>query len=117
VLPATVSVQSRGVPVMFALAVMVICPLPVPFVGETVSQSAQGLNEFQLQFEPVATVTFTLALPPLGPSATVLVEAKKEQAVVGVHTTWSTQPRSCPLEPLMSFVYRQRKTFEPVAML
>src|SRR5439155_12799693 len=59
VLPATVSVQSRGVPVMFALAVMVICPLPVPFVGETVSQSAQGLNEFQLQFGPVATVTFT----------------------------------------------------------
>src|ERR1041384_2160620 len=75
-LPPTVNVQLRALAVLFALATMVTCPLPVPFTGETVSQSGQGLTTVQAQFEPLTTVTSTFVLPPSAPIDAELEDSK-----------------------------------------
>src|SRR6266536_2365984 len=102
--PATVTMQSREPPVLFALTVIVTCPLPVPLAGDTVIQLGQGLSTVQLQFKPLSAVTFTFVLPPLAPSDPLLADSEKVQGLLGSQTTWSTQPWSCPPELAASLV-------------
>ena len=61
--PAMVTVQARLLPVLFAVAVTVTEPFPVPLVGDTVSHVVHGLLTLQLQ--PAPPVTVTIWLPPL----------------------------------------------------
>ena len=60
--PEIVTVQLRLVPVPLLVAVKVTVLLPLPLVGDAVSQEVHGLSTVQLQFFPV--VTLTLTLPP-----------------------------------------------------
>ncbi|MEI6393043.1 MAG: hypothetical protein WCT12_18305 [Verrucomicrobiota bacterium] len=60
--PAMVTVQERVLAVLFAAAVTVTEPLPVPLPGDTVSHEVHGLLTLQLQ--PAAAVTVTTWLPP-----------------------------------------------------
>ena len=72
---AMVSVQLREPPAE-ALALRVTCPLPVPFVGETVSQSGHGFTTVQAQLAGPCTVTFTLVLLPLASSVAFVGESE-----------------------------------------
>src|SRR3989442_12032070 len=56
--PPIVSVQLREVPAL-GLMLRVTCPLPVPFIGDTVIQPSHGLFTAQSQVDKLVTVTFT----------------------------------------------------------
>jgi hypothetical protein len=60
--PAIVRVHDRKL-VRFGLTSMVISPLPLPFAGDTFTQSAQGFSTSHGQCAPLP-VTLTIALPP-----------------------------------------------------
>ena len=58
-----VTVQERVLGVLFAIAVTVTEPFPVPLAGDAVSHEVHGLLTLQLQ--PAAAVTVTTWLPLL----------------------------------------------------
>ena len=68
-----VTVQERVPPVLFAVAVTVTEPLPVPLVGDTVSHEVQGLLSPQVQpAVPVTAITW-LPLAAVGPQLVGLI--------------------------------------------
>jgi len=58
-----VTVQPRELPLLFRVAATLTTPLPVPLVGEVVSQVEHGLLTVQLA--PAVAVTLMLVAPPL----------------------------------------------------
>jgi len=75
-----VTLQSRELVLEFAVTDTVTEPLPLPLVGETVTQLLQGLLTLQPQPEPVVMFTEVLDAPAPGDQLVGEIEKLPEPA-------------------------------------